>query len=228
MKLEQEPRVTQGPTFFAAVIEWMRRAALAVNPLVDTVSEQASQIAAMQAALAIVGVTGEFKWFALGAAPSGWVAGNGSTIGNAGSGATRANSDTLALFTAWWTAFSDAQLPILTSAGAASTRGASAVADWAALKRLTVFDVRDRFIRAGGSNYTVGTKYAGTRITRNGGNASTIVQAWTGNGFADSDAITGAINSSYSTVASTGSATDPLETIAPRPINIALLGCFKL
>lgn len=37
MKLDADPRVTPGPNFFAAAIEWMRRAALAVNPLVDAI-----------------------------------------------------------------------------------------------------------------------------------------------------------------------------------------------
>lgn len=34
-KLESDPRVTQGPNFFTSLIEWMKRAALAVNGLVD-------------------------------------------------------------------------------------------------------------------------------------------------------------------------------------------------
>jgi len=38
-KLEPDPRVTQGTGFFNALIEWMRRAALAVNALVDGLSK---------------------------------------------------------------------------------------------------------------------------------------------------------------------------------------------
>ncbi|OUM01749.1 hypothetical protein [Variovorax sp. JS1663] len=37
MKLEQDPRITQGPGFFPAVIDWGRRVALSFNPLVDAI-----------------------------------------------------------------------------------------------------------------------------------------------------------------------------------------------
>lgn len=76
--------------------------------------------------------------------PSGYVWANGTTIGNASSGATgRANADTSALFTLLWNACSNTVLPIQDSAGAASTRGASAATDYAANKRLPVPDKRD-------------------------------------------------------------------------------------
>jgi len=85
-------------------------------------------------------------------APRGWILASGLTIGNAASGATaRANNDTLALFTLLWTDYSDSILPIQTSAGGASTRGASAAADWAANKRITLPDLRGR-VRAGKDN----------------------------------------------------------------------------
>lgn len=78
--------------------------------------------------------------------PTGWIKGNGGTIGNAASGATnRANADTLDLFTLFWGQFSNTILPIQDSAGVATTRGASAAADFAANKRLPVFDLRKRF-----------------------------------------------------------------------------------
>lgn len=93
-------------------------------------------------------ITGEVKAFRRKTAPSGWVKENGGTIGNASSGATnRANADTEALFTLLWGEFSNTELPIQTSAGAASTRGASAAADFAANKRMPLFDSRTRFIR---------------------------------------------------------------------------------
>src|SRR6478609_1928125 len=66
-------------------------------------------------------------------APAGWLIEDGKTIGNAASGATgRANADTVDLFTHLWTQFTNTELPIQTSAGAASTRGGSAAADFAA------------------------------------------------------------------------------------------------
>lgn len=93
-------------------------------------------------------ITGEVKAFRRTTAPTGWVKENGGTIGNAASGATtRANADTLNLFTLLWGEFSNTVLPIQTSSGAASTRGASAAADFAANKRMPLFDSRTRFLR---------------------------------------------------------------------------------
>lgn len=71
----------------------------------------------------------------------GWLWQNGTTIGNASSGATqRANADTQALFTKYWTDYSNAVLPIQDSTGAPSTRGANAAADFAANKRMPLPD----------------------------------------------------------------------------------------
>lgn len=77
--------------------------------------------------------------------PSAHVWGNGMTIGNTGSGADRANPDVYLLWQALWASLADAESPMLTSAGAGSSRGATAAADWAGLKRLTVPSHRDRF-----------------------------------------------------------------------------------
>jgi len=73
----------------------------------------------------------------------GWLWANGQTVGNASSNATgRANADTLALFTQIWTDFPNSIRPILTSGGIASTRGLTAVADFAANKQLPIKDKR--------------------------------------------------------------------------------------
>lgn len=90
--------------------------------------------------------TGHIDQFLLASCPATFVGADGSTIGDAASGATRANDDTQALFTAYWN-LSNAASPILTSSGSASTRGASAAADFAAHKRLTSPDMRAQFIR---------------------------------------------------------------------------------
>lgn len=77
-------------------------------------------------------------------APSGTLMPNGQTIGGASSGATsRANADTSDLFAVLWNATSNADLPIQDSAGAASIRGASAAADFAANKRLPLPNIQD-------------------------------------------------------------------------------------
>lgn len=72
---------------------------------------------------------------------SGWLWANGQTVGNAASNATgRANPDTEALFTKIWTEIPSAASPIYTSAGVLSTRGASAAADYAANKAITILN----------------------------------------------------------------------------------------
>lgn len=78
-------------------------------------------------------------------APTGWVLASGLTIGNASSNATaRANADTADLFALLWDNYSNTILPILDSAGVASTRGANAAADFAANKAMPVPDLRGR------------------------------------------------------------------------------------
>jgi hypothetical protein len=69
--------------------------------------------------------------------PAGYVPANALTIGNAASNATsRANADTWPLFNFLWQAFSNSDCPIFTSAGGASTRGATPTVDYAANKAL--------------------------------------------------------------------------------------------
>jgi microcystin-dependent protein len=72
-------------------------------------------------------------------APAGWTRCNGRTIGNAASSATeRANADTADLYTHLWTNFADAQCPVT------GGRGASAAADYAANKAISLPDWRGR------------------------------------------------------------------------------------
>ena len=76
--------------------------------------------------------------------PAGCVVPNGGTIGGAASGATnRANTDTADLFPFYWRITSNTDYPIQDSAGAASTRGASAAADFAANKRFPLPNIQD-------------------------------------------------------------------------------------
>lgn len=86
--------------------------------------------------------------------PSGWLILNGLTIGSASSGATsRANTDTVNLFTLLWNSFANAQ------ASVSGGRGGSAAVDFAANKTITLPDARGRT--------TVG--YGGTAFTTFGG-----------------------------------------------------------
>ncbi len=83
--------------------------------------------------------TGDIKFRMTNAALTGFVRLNGRTIGSGVSGATeRANDDTNALFLALWAALANAE------AAVSGGRGASAAADWAAGKTLTLPDGRGR------------------------------------------------------------------------------------
>jgi hypothetical protein len=119
---------------------------------------------------AVAGISGLFTGFGpvpyVGStAPAGWVLASGKTIGDASSGGTeRANADTSALFTLLWNTYAQSELPIQTSTGSASTRGASAAADYAAHKRMPLLDLRGRTV-AGLDN--IGGTTAG-RITSGG------------------------------------------------------------
>ena len=121
--------------------------------------------------------TGSIMPYAGSTSPSGWLLCSGLTIGNAASGGTaRANADTQVLFEQLWNSFSNTELPIFTSAGAVSTRGVSASADFAANKRLTIPDLRGRAV-AGKDNMggTAANRLASTRTIA----VSTIAQATT-------------------------------------------------
>lgn len=82
--------------------------------------------------------TGDGKLTLKSVADYGWVMANDGTLGSASSGATtRAHADTQPLYTILW-GFAPADAPIYDSTGAASTRGVSAAADFAANKRLSL------------------------------------------------------------------------------------------
>lgn len=75
--------------------------------------------------------------------PAGYLKVRGTTIGDASSGATeRANADTLPLYTILWNDYANTILPIQNSNGTAGTRGVSAASDFAAHKRMPLWDVR--------------------------------------------------------------------------------------
>lgn len=98
-------------------------------------------------------------------APTGWLLMSGLTIGNASSNATaRANADTATLFTLLWNSYGNTELPIVDSAGSATTRGASAANDYAANKALPLPDCRGR-ARVGKDNMGGSTA---SRITNAG------------------------------------------------------------
>lgn len=83
--------------------------------------------------------TGDPIWVPVSGVRTGWVRMNGRTIGSVTSGASeRASADAEALFTHLWTNYTDTFCPVLTG------RGATAAADWAANKQITLPDMRAR------------------------------------------------------------------------------------
>lgn len=110
--------------------------------------------------------TGEWVLSARTTAPTGTVVPNGGTIGSAASGATnRANADTSALFSLLWSVTSNTDYPIQDSAGAASTRGASAAADFAANKRFPLPNIQDGDALIAAVSSAVLTRSAGEGIS---------------------------------------------------------------
>jgi hypothetical protein len=84
----------------------------------------------------MLGSTGDFK-YSIATSLTGWCVSNGLTIGNAASaGTSRANADTVNLFTLLWNNLANAQAPV--SGG----RGGSAAADYAANKTIGLPDLR--------------------------------------------------------------------------------------
>lgn len=108
----------------------------AINTMIGT-AIVASNVALLTNLAPQLAFVGEVKSYYGLVAPAGWLLANGQTIGSAASGATaRANADTATLYALLWGGTANADLVIQTSAGANTTRGASAAADFAANKRL--------------------------------------------------------------------------------------------
>ncbi|PTX92104.1 hypothetical protein DB346_24460 [Verrucomicrobia bacterium LW23] len=91
------------------------------------------------------GQTGDVLATIRATAPAGYVMASGRTISDgSGGGTERAHADCAALFALLWADWTNATAPIYSSAGGASTRGASANADWIAHKRISLPDLRGR------------------------------------------------------------------------------------
>lgn len=110
-----------------------------------------------------------------------WLRCDGRTIGNTSSGATaRANADMLTLYTHIWDNTSNTDIVIQNSAGVGTTRGASALIDFNANKRLPLFDMRGRVVigeddPTGASAANRITDAAADRLGGTGGSATHIL-----------------------------------------------------
>jgi hypothetical protein len=193
----------------------------------------AKLLAAVANALMPVGAV---QAFARSTAPTGWLAANSDTIGSASSNATHASADYSALFTVLWDNWTNTDLPILTSGGSASTRGADAAADFAANKRLPLPDLRGIFVRGSGDQTIDGIAYSKTFAAKEGdalqGHRHGVTQnALRGSG-ASSYTGPGGGQIGNATITITDPTTDgtngtPRTASETRPANIALLYCIK-
>lgn len=112
--------------------------------------------------------TGDVKLTFKTSADVGWVMMNDGSIGNSTSGATtRANRDTWPLYNVLWTNIADAWAPV--SGG----RGASALADFAAGKTLTLPKALGRALAVSGAGATLTSRALGENL---GAEAHTLTQ----------------------------------------------------
>jgi len=112
--------------------------------------------------------TGDVKPTIKTTADSGWIMMNDQTIGNATSGADNVGFSLKALYTLIWGNVANTYAPIYDSAGVLSTRGASANADFNALKRLALTKTLGRVIAS------AGTATLATTFTAATGNPATM------------------------------------------------------
>jgi hypothetical protein len=98
-------------------------------------------------------------------APDGYLIADGQTIGNGASGSAHAAESYRALYDLLWNSSSNSAIIIQTNSGAASTRGATADADFDAGKRLPLPDLRGMFLRGaqGARSDGLGDPDAGSR-----------------------------------------------------------------
>ena len=88
--------------------------------------------------------TGDLRWTINPTPPTGWVLADGGTIGDASSGADRANADTADLFALIWNNIDINYCQIYTSAGVVTTKGGSAAADYALHYRIQTPNAKGR------------------------------------------------------------------------------------
>lgn len=156
-----------------------------------TVDEVNAATAGLVALLDVMVPPGTISAQARLIAPTRWLLIDGKTIGNAASGATaRANADTWRLYEVMWE-FPVAAVPIFDSAGAPSTRGATAMADFNAGKRIPLFTPDGgAFLRM----WTPGQTVDAGRVAGSAQNASRVLVDWYAVGAGRDTIADGGIN----------------------------------
>lgn len=104
--------------------------------------------------------TGDTRQTFKSSATTGWIFVQGQSLGDTGSGATLTGSAYEDLYAYFWGNIADAYAPVSTG------RGASAAADWAAGKTLTMPDARDRAIFGVGSTWALGQTQGAETISK--------------------------------------------------------------
>lgn len=134
------------------------------------ISTLKSRFAAMISAISSVGVwsTGDVKLTMKNSADAGWIMMQDQTIGDATSGATFANADAEDLFLLLWSNVSNTWAPVV------GGRGASAAADWAAHKRITLTRTLGRALCIAGSGSGLSARALGQYL---GSETATLVEA---------------------------------------------------
>lgn len=155
----------------------------------------------------------------------GWVPMNDGSIGNVGSGATtRANKDTFQLFKTIWDGVTNFWAPTQDSGGTPVSRGASAVADFVALRRLVLPLSLGRALAAAGTGTGLTARTLGQNLgsetitlnampghTHNGSGGTSFVMSTGGGlqfGAAGAPATTAAITGTVTGQSGGGSAAD--------------------
>lgn len=110
--------------------------------------------------------TGDVKLTFKTAADTGWLLFNDGTLGDGSSGASHANADAEDLFTLIFSNLTDANSPILTSAGAATTRAAqtNAATAWAAHCRISLSKALGRALGIAGAGSGLTSRALGVAV----------------------------------------------------------------
>lgn len=152
--------------------------------------------------------TGDVKLTFKTVADTSWVMMNDGTIGNAASGGTtRANADTEALFTLLWTNIIDTWAPVSTG------RGASAAADYAANKTITLPRTLGRALAVSGTGATLTARVLGEYLGAETHTLTTAEMPTHSHTFQASDAMDSTNSNFYGALETHGNVATTLRTV---------------
>jgi microcystin-dependent protein len=163
-----------------------------------TVATDATTKAYVDALVSAFFSTGDGKFTLKSTPDTGWLLADDGTFGNASSGSSnRNNPDTLPLFTLLFNApFTDANAPIFTSGGGATTRAAqvSASAAWAANCRMSLPKTLGRALAFAGAGSGLTSRLLGQFLGEEAHQLSQSELPATGVGVSVSGSVSGSVN----------------------------------